>query len=111
MILIEKKIPEDKNPGKIDSIVEKILNFNNLQKGKEPLRMLALCPSKLAHVACVAKVADRKFSNHKAFNLKQLKILISKQMLQKLPIALAQVMAGNVSENLLNEIRQIIYSL
>ena len=32
-------------------------------------------------------------------------------MLQKLPIALAQVKAGNTSENLLNEIRQITYSL
>ena len=40
-----------------------------------------------------------------------LKILISKQMLQRLPIARAQVKAGNNSENLLNEIRQIIYSL
>ena len=32
-------------------------------------------------------------------------------MLKRLPIALAQVKAGNNSENLLNEIRQIIYSL
>ena len=32
-------------------------------------------------------------------------------MLQKLPIALVQVKAGNTSENLLNEMRQIIYSL
>ena len=40
-----------------------------------------------------------------------LKILISKQMLQRLPIALAQVKAGNNSEDLLNEIRQIVYSL
>ena len=32
-------------------------------------------------------------------------------MLQKLPIPLAQVKAGNTSENLLNEIRQVIYSL
>ena len=32
-------------------------------------------------------------------------------MLQKLPIALAQVKADNNSENLLNEIRQIFYSL
>ena len=32
-------------------------------------------------------------------------------MLQRLPIALAQVKAGNTSENLLNEIRKIIYSL
>ena len=42
---------------------------------------------------------------------KGLKILAPKQMLQRLPIALAQVKAGNNSENLLNEIRQIIYSL
>ena len=32
-------------------------------------------------------------------------------MLQRIPIALAQIKAGNTSENLLNEIRQIIYSL
>ena len=32
-------------------------------------------------------------------------------MFQRLPIALAQVKAGNNSESLLNEIRQIIYSL
>ena len=32
-------------------------------------------------------------------------------MLQKLPIALAQVKACNTIENLLNEIFQIIYSL
>ena len=41
----------------------------------------------------------------------KLKILTPKQMLQRLPIALAKVKAGNISENLLNEIRQIIYSL
>ena len=30
-------------------------------------------------------------------------------MLQRLPIALAQVKAGNNSENVLNEIRKIVY--
>ena len=42
---------------------------------------------------------------------KGLKILTLKQMLQRLPIALAQVKAGNNSEGLLNENRQIAYSL
>ena len=42
---------------------------------------------------------------------KGLMILTPKQMLQRLPIALAQVKAGNNSESLLNEIRQIVYSL
>ena len=40
-----------------------------------------------------------------------LKILTPKQILQRLPITLAQVKASNNSEKLLNEIRQIVYSL
>ena len=40
-----------------------------------------------------------------------LKLLAPKQILQRLPIALAQVKAGNHSESLLNDIRQIVYSL
>ena len=40
-----------------------------------------------------------------------LKILTPNQMLKRLPIALAQIKAGNNSERLLNEIRQIVYSL
>ena len=40
-----------------------------------------------------------------------LKILSPKQLLQRLRIALAQIKAGNNSESLLNEIRQIVYSL
>ena len=42
---------------------------------------------------------------------KGLKILTPKQMLQRLPIALVQVKPGNNLESLLNEIRQIVYSL
>ena len=62
----------------------------------------------LAYVARdrVAKAYNCKVSDHS-----NLKMLSPKQMLQRLPIALAQVKAGNTSENLLNEIRQIIYSL
>ena len=41
----------------------------------------------------------------------RLKVLTPNQMLKRLPIALAQVKAGNNSESLLNEIRQIVYSL
>ena len=40
-----------------------------------------------------------------------LKILTPNQMLKRLPIALAQIKAGNNSERLLNEIRQIVYYL
>ena len=44
-------------------------------------------------------------------NHSKLEILTPKQMLQRLPVALAQAKAGNNSESLLNENRQIVYSL
>ena len=77
------------------------------EKGRSS--MLALHPSDLAwvaRIACIAKVSGRKVFDHT-----QLKILTPKQMLQRLPISLAQVKAGNTSENLLDEIKKIIYSL
>ena len=40
-----------------------------------------------------------------------LKLLTSNQTLERLPTALAQIKPGNNSESLLNEIRQIAYSL
>ena len=49
--------------------------------------------------------------NLKATKGTELKILTPKQMLQRLTIALAQVKLGNNSEDLLNEIRQTVYSL
>ena len=42
---------------------------------------------------------------------KGLKTLTPEQMLQRLPIALAQIKASNNLESLLNEIRQIVYCL
>ena len=56
--------------------------------------MLASRPSHLARIARVVR-----------------SLTICDQMLQRLPIALVQVKVGNASEKLLNEIRQIIYSL
>ena len=41
----------------------------------------------------------------------ELKILTPNQMLSRLPITLAQLKAGNNSEKLKNEIRQLLYSL
>ena len=65
-----KEIPENENLKKLVDIVEKIL--------KDVLQ------------TCVANASDRKFSERKHF-----KILIPKQMLQRLPIALTQVKASN----------------
>ena len=56
------------------------------------------------------KVEGTGFSD-KVSDHSYLKILIPKQMIQRLPIALAQLTAANTSDNLLNEIRKVIYSL
>ena len=45
------------------------------------------------------------------FGYSGLKILTNKQMLNRLPILLAQIQAGNNSNKLKNEARQILYSL
>ena len=66
----KKEIPENENLNKIANIAEKILYFNKQQKGKGRL-------SDLPHVA-------------KVFDNMWIKILTPKQMLQRLPIALAQ---------------------
>ena len=60
-----------------------------------------------------SKIFLIKFKGSGLLNSEQskLKVLTAKQMLQRLPIALPQVKAGNNSENLLNEIRKIVYSL
>ena len=75
------------------------MNFNKQQKIKG-------LPSDLTRIGRVAKVSDHNVSDHS-----DLKILTPKQMLQRLPIALTQVKASNSSEIILNEIRQILYSL
>ena len=78
-----KAVPENENPYKEIDIDEEIPKFNK-QKEENGL------PLNLAT---------------------SLKVLSPKQMLQRLPITLAQVQTGNISKNLLNEIRQIIYFL
>ena len=67
------EIPENKNPNKMVHIIEQTFAFNKQQKGKGR-------PSDLAHVV-------------KVFDCVHIKILIPKQMLQRLLIALPQVKA------------------
>ena len=55
----------------------------------------------------IQKLDQKPFKNQKKMRLWEKE----KQMLQSLPITLAQVKAGNNSENLLNEIRKIVCSL
>ena len=60
----------------------------------------------------IADIVERILElNNKVQSGKGLKILTPSQMLSRLPISLAQLNAGNNSEKLKNEIRQLLYSL
>ena len=58
----------------------------------------------------VVNIVEKILDFNKQQKGKGIKILTPKKLLQRVPIALAQVKGCNTSENLLNEIRQIIYS-
>ena len=77
-------------------------NLYNLFEGRE--RVLNAFDSKI--LLTKSKGTDILNPDHS-----KLKILSPKQMFQRLPIALAQVKAVSNSQSLLNEIRQIVYSL
>ena len=62
-------------------------------------------------MASEAKNKAKNEAKNQTTKGKGLKIITPKQLLQRLPIASAQVKAGNNSENLSNEMRQIVYSL
>ena len=79
-----------------------------LYKSRQPVTKLF---SDYSSIASEAKHKVKYGKEHPSDLAMRLKILSPKQMLHRLPIALAQVKAGSTSETLLNEIRQIIYSL
>ena len=81
-----------------------IKNVKNLYDSRQKIIDLLNDYSKIRSEAIYKEKHDKKEG-------KGLKILTPKQMLQRLPIALAQVKAGNNSESLLNKIRQIVCSL
>ena len=59
----------------------------------------------------IADIAEKILGFNKQPKGKGIQISSTKQMFQSLPAALALVKSGNTSENLLNEVRQIIFSL
>ena len=59
----------------------------------------------------IFQVSEESLEGKGANEGEGIKTLTPNQMLKRLPIALAQVKASNNSESLLNEIRQIVYSL
>ena len=97
---IVKGNPEHKS----DKQLYTIKNIKNLYDSRQKIINLLNDNSKIRSEA----IYKSKQNETKG---KGFKVLTPKQMLQRLPIALAQVKTGNNSESLLNEIRQIVHSL
>ena len=116
---IENIEPEEKYE---ESIAERVkIRRQNKETGKDTQRTFAppSPPNKdySAEIDEYLKYIEeqekdrKKFSDEYDSNGRDFKILSNKQMLNRLPILLAQIQAGNNSKQLRIEIRQILYSL
>ena len=92
-IEISKKTPEQKE------VIKILKNFTILMK------------QLLIFLETMLKCYRMQITMLNKMRLREKDLLTPKQMIQRLSIALAKLKAGNNSENSLNEIRQIIYSL
>ena len=99
-----RKQVKPKNPDKKQQKEDVLKNLHNLFEGRE--RVLNAFDTKILPIKFKGTGFSDKVSDHS-----NIKILTPKQLVQILPIALAQAKAGNTSENLLNKIRQIIHFL
>ena len=93
----------DKNKQIVNQIIESINYLKNDSANEEI--------AEHEYLKKIIDIVERIINFNKEQKVTGLKILTTKQMFQRLPIALAKVKAGNNSESLLNEIRQITYSL
>ena len=104
-ILYETKI-KNKNNELIKAIKKK---WSNL---KDEIKKMSEDEKETEQPAKILKIVEEILEfNKQNQSGKGLKILTPNQMLSRLPITLAQLKAGNNSEKLKNEIRQLLYSL
>ena len=109
--LIYKVLPTIKDREKNSNLVNmfnsalKDLKEDTKKRSKEEMKNEK--PDEIERV--IKMILD--FNKNKQHKGQGIKILTPNQMLNRLPIALAQLQAGNNSNKLKNEIRQLLYSL
>ena len=109
---LTKKLYETKNKKENNELVEKIKNrWSDLKveiKKMSENEVKTEKPDKILEIVKEILDFNKKIWKQQGLGLK---ILTPDQMLSRLPIYLAQLNAGNNSEKLKNEIRQLLYSL
>ena len=110
---LAKKLFETKHKKKNSEFVEKIkIRCSNLKNETEKMSKTEIKnekPNKILGI--VNEIIDFNKKTQKQKEGLGLKILTPNQMLGRLPISLAQLKAGNNSEKLKNETRQLLYCL
>ena len=86
--------------------------ISGLKDLKEEIKKMSEAEKEIENPEWIVEIDEKilKF-NEQNQQGKGLNILTPNQMLSRLPITLAQLKAGNNSEKLKNEIRQLLYSL
>ena len=109
---LEKKLYETKDKKKNIDLAELIkIRWSNLKDEIEKMSQdekETEKPDKILEIVEKILIFNRENREQQGLGLK---ILTPNQMLSRLPITLAQLKAGNNSEKLKNEIRQLLYSL
>ena len=98
---------DERNKYLVESIDKKLTKMKNIVKNVPKDKV-----SRVEENEKIIDIVERilELNSEKQLGL-GLKILTPNQMLSRLPITLAQLKAGNNSEKLKNEIRQLLYSL
>ena len=85
---------------------------SGLKDFKEDIKKMSEEEKKIEDPKSIVEIVEDILKFNKQYQQGQgIKILTPNQMLSRLPITLAQLKAGNNSEKLKNEIRQLLYSL
>ena len=107
LMLLNKRIDTEKN--------NKLVNLINsgLKDLKEEIKKMSKAEIENEDPELILEIVEKilKFNEQNQQKGQGIKILTPNQMLNRLPIALAQLQAGNNSNKLKNEIRQLLYSL
>ena len=112
LLIWQKKLFEIKDANKNSQLVEEIKNrWSNLKDKIEEMSKEEIKNEKPDEISGIISEIIHFNEEVQKQQGSGLKILTPDQMLSRLPITLAQLKAGNNSEKLKNEIRQLLYSL
>ena len=108
MLMLLNKTNDTEKNNKLVSVIN-----NGLKDLKEEIKKMSEAEKEIEDPESIVNIVEKilKFDKQNQQKEQGIKILTRNQMLNRLLIALAQLQAGNNSNKLKNEIRQLFYSL